>query len=178
MRLAGLLTERTGVTCALTNLAADGAKVGVVLARQLPLVAGVRPDLVSLTVGMNDIRAPAFTCEAFAAALDELLDGLAATGATVLTVTLPDIASILPLEEGLVEIARDRMRQASAVIRDLTAARGWLCVDAWARPDVADPALFSQDRLHPNAAGHQLMAASAADLLLAGQVPGGGADGE
>src|SRR6266704_3885599 len=116
-RLAGMLGERTGVPCTLTNLAADGASVDVVLARQLPAVAepgpeghagpgehagpgahagpgehagpgahagSAWPDLASVTVGMNDIRDPGFSPERFAAGLGRLLDGLAATGATVL----------------------------------------------------------------------------------------------
>jgi lysophospholipase L1-like esterase len=37
-------------------------------------------------------------------------------------------------------------------------------------PGASDPGLFGPDRIHPNAAGHQLMAAAFADLLLA---PGG-----
>jgi len=53
-RLAGILTTRTGVPCTLTNLATDGAAVAAVLERQLPSVAGIGPDLVSVTVGMND----------------------------------------------------------------------------------------------------------------------------
>jgi len=39
-RLAGMLGQRTGVACTLTNLATDGASVDMVLARQLPAVAG------------------------------------------------------------------------------------------------------------------------------------------
>jgi lysophospholipase L1-like esterase len=58
-RLAGLLTTRTSVPCTLTNLATDGAGVAAVLERQLPALAGIGPDLVSVTVGMNDIRDPA-----------------------------------------------------------------------------------------------------------------------
>ena len=122
-RLAGILTARTSVRCALTNLAADGASAGVVLERQLPSVAGLGPDLVSVTVGMNDIRDPGFTPERFAAELGLLLDGVAVTGATVLTCTLPDIAAIMPLPAHLVEVARERMRQASDIIRKQAAER-------------------------------------------------------
>jgi len=109
-RLAGILTARTAVPCALTNLAFDGASVAVVLEHQLPSVARIRPDLVSVTVGMNDIQDPGFSRDRFAAELGRLLDGLVPTGATVLTCTLPDIAGILPLPAGLVELARLRMR--------------------------------------------------------------------
>ena len=167
-RLAGILTARTSVRCALTNLAADGASAGVVLEWQLPSVTGLGPDLVSVTVGMNDIRDPGFTPERFAAEFGLLLDGLAATGATVLTCTLPDIAAIMPLPAHLVELARQRMRQASDIIREQAAARGVVCLDAWAMPGAADPGLFGPDRIHPNGSGHQLMADAFAALLLTG----------
>jgi lysophospholipase L1-like esterase len=166
-RLAQILTTRTAVPCALTNLAVDGASATTVIKWQLPYVARIRPDLVSVTVGMNDIRDPGFSPDRFATEFGRLLDGLAVTGATVLTCTLPDIAAILPLPAELVDLARQRMRQASDIIREQAAARGALCLDAWAVPAAADPALFGPDRIHPNASGHQLMASAAADLLLA-----------
>ena len=165
-RLADTLSARTRGPCALTNLAADGASVSVVLDEQLPSLAGMRPDLVSVTVGMNDIRDPAFRGEPFAAGLGLLLDGLAATGATVLTCTLPDIAAIMALPADLVEPARLRMRQASDIIREQAARRGAVCLDAWAMPGAADPGLFGPDRIHPNGRGHQLMADAFAALLL------------
>ena len=165
-RLAGILSTRTRRPCALTNLAADGASVAMVLEQQVPWLARMRPDLVSVTVGMNDIRDPAFRAEHFAAGLGVLFDGLAATGATVLTCTLPDIAAIMALPPDLVELARLRMRQASDAIREQAARRGAVCLDVWAMPGAADPGLFGPDRIHPNASGHQLMADAFAALLL------------
>ena len=165
-RLAGILTMRTSVRCALTNLAFDGASTGVVLEQQLPSVAALGPDLVSVTVGMNDIRDPGFAEERFAAELGLLLDGLSGTGATVLTCTLPDIAAIMPLSADLVEVARQRIRQASGIIREQAALSGAICLDIWAIPGSADPDLFAPDRIHPNARGHQLMADAFAALLL------------
>jgi lysophospholipase L1-like esterase len=165
-RLAGILTARTSVCCALTNLAFDGASTAVVLEQQLPSVAGLGPDLISVTVGMNDIRDPGFGEERFAAELGRLLDGLSGTGATVLTCTLPDIAAIMPLPAHLVELARQRIRQASDIIREQAARCGVVCLDAWAMPGAADPGLFGPDRIHPNGSGHQLMADAFAALLL------------
>jgi lysophospholipase L1-like esterase len=164
-RLAGILSARTAVPCTLTNLAADGADVTAVLERQLPSVARMEPDLVSVTVGMNDIRDPGFSPDRFAAGLERVIDGLTATGATVLTCTLPDSAAIMPLPAELIDVARQRMRQASDIIRDQAAARGALCLDIWAMPTAADPDLFGPDRIHPNADGHLLMATAFADLL-------------
>ncbi len=58
------------------------------------------------------------------------------------------------------------MRRASDIIREQTASRGVVCLDAWAMPGAADPELFGLDRIHPNASGHQLMADAFAALLL------------
>lgn len=165
-RLAGLLSARTGVRCALTNLAADGADVGVVLERQLPSVAGSRPDLVSVTLGMNDIREPDFAEARFADGVGRLLGALAATGATVLTCTLPDIAGFIPLPADVVDVARQRMRRASEVIREQAVLCGAICLDIWAMRGASDPELFGPDRIHPNARGHQLMAEAFSALLL------------
>ncbi len=165
-RLGGLLSARTGVTCSVTNLAADGATVANVLDRQLPLVEGLRPDLVSVTVGMNDIRNIRFDPADFEAGLSKLLDGLAATGATILTCTLPDVAGVVELPPEHVEIARRRLREASDIIREQAARRDAVCLDTWAMSDVAgSPELFTADRLHPNTAGHRLLAARFAELL-------------
>jgi lysophospholipase L1-like esterase len=165
-RLASILTARTAVSCGLVNLAKGGATVPVVLGEQLPAVPQLQPDLVSVTVGMNDIRVPEFNPKAFAAGMGRLLEGLAATGATVLASTLPDIAEIAPLPRALIEIAHQRIRQASDIIREQAARLGVVCLDAWAMPGSNDPGLFSADRFHPNASGHSLMATAFADLLV------------
>jgi lysophospholipase L1-like esterase len=161
-----MLTESTGQPCALTNLAVDGAVVSQVVREQLPAACAARPDLVSVTVGMNDVRDGAFDRDVFAAELEDLFSTLAATDATLLTCTLPDIAALLPLPPALVEPVRERMRETSQVIREAAARHNAFCVDSWVRADVANPALFGADRLHPNAQGHQRIAGAFARLLL------------
>lgn len=168
-RLADILSDRTGVACSVTNLAADGATARRVLEQQLPQLNGARPDLVSITVGMNDIRGPQFSPADFNAELERLLDALAATGATVLTCTLPAIADVVELPAEQVEIARYRLGEASEIIRDQSARRGAVCLDTWAMRDLAaSPELFTADRLHPNTSGHRRLATAFADLLLTG----------
>ena len=128
-RLADILSVRTAARCRLTNLAVDGVTVSQVLADQLPAVAGTRPDLLSVTVGMNDIRARGFDEMGFKAALGQLLEVLAATEAAVLTCTLPDITAIMELSPEMAEIARERTRQASDIIREQAESYGAVCLD-------------------------------------------------
>jgi lysophospholipase L1-like esterase len=164
-RLADVLSVRTAVRCTLTNMADDRATVTSVLKEQLPKVAAAEPDLVSVTVGMNDIRARGFDEMTFKSELGQLLEGLAATKAKVLTCTLPNIAAIMPLPPDLTEIARERMRLASDIIREQAESYEAVCLDAWSLPGISDPDLYSADRMHPNGKGHQFIAAAFADRL-------------
>jgi lysophospholipase L1-like esterase len=164
-RLADVLSVRTAVRCRLINLAVDGATAGQVLSKQLPAVTDCRPDLVSVTVGMNDVRARGFDELRFKADFGQLLEALAATQATVLTCTLPDVTAVLALSPELAEVARERLRLASDIIREQAESHGALCVDAWAMPEVADPELYGPDHMHLGSRGHQLMAAACADKL-------------
>ena len=164
-RLADILGVRTTVRCSLTNLAVDGATVHEVLSKQLPAVAARKPDLVSLTVGINDIRRRDFDELSFKADLGQLFEALAATQATLLTCTLPDLSVIMSLSQELQEVVRERMRLASDIIREQAESYGAVCLDAWSLPGVTDPDLYAPDRLHPNSKGHQFIAAACADKL-------------
>jgi len=164
-RLADILGVRTTVRCGLTNLAVDGATVHEVLSKQLPAVAARKPDLVSVTVGINDIRRRDFDELSFKADLGQLFEALAATQATLLTCTLPDLSVIMSLSQDLHEVVRERMRLASDIIREQAESYGAVCLDAWSLPGVTDPDLYAPDRLHPNSKGHQFIAAACADKL-------------
>ena len=164
-RLADILSVRTTVRCSLTNLAVDGATVHEVLSKQLPAVAARKPDLVSVTVGINDIRHRDFDELSFKADLGQLFEALAATQATLLTCTLPDLTMVMSLSQELREIARERMRLASDIIREQAESYGAVCLDAWSLPGVTDPDLYGPDGLHPNHKGHQFIAAACADKL-------------
>lgn len=176
-RLADVLSVRTAARCQLTNLAVDGATVAQVLSEQLPAAVAARPNLLSLTVGMNDIRARGFDELSFKAGLGQLLEALAATEATVLTCTLPDITAIMTLSPEMADIARGRMRLASDIIREQAESYGAVCLDVWSLPGITDPDLYGPDRVHPNSRGHQLMAAAFADKLAPrwSRAPGGSA---
>ncbi|MGW5639452.1 SGNH/GDSL hydrolase family protein, partial [Streptomyces sp. NPDC003832] len=69
---------------AFTNLAVSGAQTRDVLERQLPAALALRPDVVSVLVGVNDTLRCTFDIQAVAARLDRVYGALAGRGAVVL----------------------------------------------------------------------------------------------
>lgn len=72
--VAANLRRRTGLPVLVVNLSSSGAKVGDVLADQVPRLRELRPDLVTVAVGGNDVRS--YSAAAFAAQVDRLTAAL------------------------------------------------------------------------------------------------------
>ena len=161
-----MLSDATGATYAFSNLAVNRAGIAEVLADQVPALAAATPDLLTITIGINDIRG-SFDPARFAAQAAGLFDTLAGTGATVATMTIPDIVHLLPLPAEMLGAARQIIEMANDGIRRSAESRGVLYLDAYVAAEVADPGFWDEDRLHPNTNGHRLIAAAFADLLLA-----------
>jgi lysophospholipase L1-like esterase len=143
------------------NLAVRGRRTREVRDEQLPRALAMRPDLVTLFCGTNDVVARRFDADAVAADLDAMLAALAGRGATVLTFTMPDLAAVMPLARRVAP----RLATLNARIRELAARHGARCVDFEAHPVAADPRLWSDDRLHANALGHARIAWALAHAL-------------
>jgi lysophospholipase L1-like esterase len=143
------------------NLAVRGRRTRQVRDEQLARALALRPDLATLFCGTNDVVSRRFDPEAFAADLAAMLQALGAAGATVLTFTMPDLAPVMPLARGVAP----RLATLNARLREVAAAHGALLVDFAAHPVASDPRLWSDDRLHANAAGHARIAAALAHAL-------------
>ncbi|MEU3743191.1 SGNH/GDSL hydrolase family protein [Streptomyces sp. NPDC032198] len=149
------------------NLAVSGSQTGDVLDRQLPVALELRPDLVSVVVGVNDTLRCTFDIRAVAARLDEVYAAAARHGAQLLTACLPDPGAMLGLPGALARPLARRQRAVNAAVHALSeryaAVHLHLADDEW----VADRALWSADRLHPGERGHRLVAARFHALLAA-----------
>lgn len=163
--LAERLRERNP-ELSFTNLAVRGYMVRHALIRQLQPALALRPDLVSVFVGGNDaLLRPVFRAEQFGADLDLLVAPLAATGATVVLSTLPDLTACSPLPPPYRGLLRRRLEAANTQIRRLAQQHDTVLLDAWADERTRRHSMWSIDRIHPSAEGHRLIAQSVADLL-------------
>ncbi|MGB8404489.1 MAG: SGNH/GDSL hydrolase family protein [Mycobacterium sp.] len=151
------------------NLAVRGRRIRDVVDHQLAAAQAMQPDLITSCIGMNDVTRPG---RSFDRALDELNvlhAELAATGATVVVTTFPNIAQILPAGR----LLSSRVQQINAVIR-ADAARHDLClVDLYSASSMTDPQTWSPDRVHGSPRGHHLFAEAAAEAL---RLPGSNHD--
>lgn len=139
------------------NLAQHGHTTADLLSLQYPQAAAMRPDLVSILCGGNDVLSPHWSPPQYRDALEKLFGTFKWQGATVISFTLLNPASVLPSRLAARTCAR--LEQAHSIVRELSAQYHCICVDCWQLASTHDPGIWSVDRKHPNALAHQLVAA-------------------
>jgi lysophospholipase L1-like esterase len=143
------------------NLAVRGRKTKDVRREQLSPALAMHPDLVTVFSGVNDIARRRCDVKAVARETERMLSAFAATGATVLTITMPDLSAVAPVAR----LVRDRLLELNDRVRDACTRSGTLCVDLARVPVTGDLRLWSEDRLHANSEGHRRIAAALAHAL-------------
>jgi len=156
----------------LIQLAQPGARVRDVLRRQLPAALTCRPDLATVLVGLNDIIRAGFHPDRFRDDLTNLVEAVAATGATVLVATLhdPGVLRPLPLTPRLRSQLTARVALVNRNVRDLAAERIRV-LDLAAIRELRLLGAWEVDRVHPSRAGHRLILAAAVQALAGSEVP-------
>lgn len=158
-RVAEVLTEQTD-DFGYANLAIRGRKLKPILAEQLEPAIALSPDLVTLHAGANDVLRPRVDLDDLAAAYDDGVGRLAATGAQVVIFTIFD-----PGGTGIYAGLRGRMAIFNEHVREISDKHGTTLVDMWRMRD-GDPAeVFDTDRMHLNSVGHQIIAFAVLDAL-------------
>ncbi|WP_447036669.1 SGNH/GDSL hydrolase family protein [Streptomyces sp. DSM 118878] len=143
------------------NLAVRGRLTARIKAEQLGPALALKPDLVTVMAGMNDLVRPGFDAARIAADIEEMFTELTGAGARVATVTFPDIGRIVPLARR----ALPRVLELNARIRAAADRHGVVVLDTFPHRVTTDPRLWSGDRLHASPLGHARIAAGMADAL-------------
>jgi lysophospholipase L1-like esterase len=120
--------------------------------------------------GTNDIIRSRYDAAQVMDDLRTMHLALRGVGATVLTITMPDLSEVAPFAAR----ARPRLLAFNAAVRALCAETGTLLLDVAQFSAACDPRLWHEDRLHANAEGHRRIAAGLAALLGLPGFDGGG----
>lgn len=166
--LAGLLSDRRRTAGAAplryANLAVRGRLLRPIVTDQVPRALEMRPDLVSLVGGGNDVLRPAVDVDRLARDLDEAVARIRATGADVLLGTGFDSAG-----SPLVQATRSRVGVFNAHVWSIARRRGAHVLDLWGMRHLHDWRMWAPDRIHLTTEGHARVAQGA--LVALGLTP-------
>ena len=143
------------------NLAVRGRKTREVRDEQLAPALAMRPDLATVFAGVNDVVRRSCDVRQVAGDLEFMMQALRDGGATVLTITMPDLSAVVPLAA----LMRHRLLALNDLVRAACARTGAHCVDVAAHAVTRDLRLWHSDRLHANSEGHRRIAAALAESL-------------
>ena len=155
------LAETRPVT--LVNLAVSGAKVQDVVEGQLPEAVRLKPDVVLLAVGANDVT-HFTTSGAIAAGLSSIIDQLSAAkpGVRIVLTGSPAVGTARRFAQPLRWLAgveTNRVNRVVEMVIEGAKGRGrrvtWAPIARDTEAAFAqDPGLFAPDRFHPNDRGY------------------------
>ncbi len=134
------LSERDQTPWRVINLGLSGARVADALDRQLPILARLRPDVVTCCIGINDL--------VWTRQTTRLRDRL-----RQLIAELPEESIVARLAGGS---ARGRL--ANNALRDAAALRAIPLVNPWTERGEPGRRRVGGDLFHPNDYGYELMA--------------------
>src|SRR5262249_1970544 len=151
-RFADYLAARTpGLRYA--NLAIRGKLLSEVLDEQVPRAVEMRPDLVSLAAGGNDLLRPRTDPDDLAVTLETAVAKLTAAQSKVLVFTGFD-----PKAFPVLRLIRGKSAVLTMHIREIASKYDCLIADLWTMRVLTDRRLWTPDRLHLTADGHHRVA--------------------
>lgn len=158
-RVAEVLSSQTE-DFAYANLAIRGRLLQQISDEQVDAALELKPDLISVSAGGNDIIRPGTDADDVSRRFEEMIVRLRSDGATVLMFNGPDIGMtpVLNRVRGKVAIYNENLR-AVAHRHDAVVA------DMWALRELADPRMWAPDRLHFSPIGHHTIARMVLDAL-------------
>ncbi|GII59630.1 SGNH hydrolase [Planotetraspora thailandica] len=152
-----------------SNVATSGATSRDLAADQLPQALALRPTVASVLAGVNDTLRGRFEIASIAADIDAVVGGLCRTGATVLTIRLPDPGLMLGIPDLVRRPLTRRVRAINSILDHAARRYDTVHVDLASHPALYERRMWGVDRLHPSERGHRLLARlSAAELAKRG----------
>ncbi|VXC63655.1 GDSL-like Lipase/Acylhydrolase family protein [Arthrobacter sp. 9AX] len=151
--------SRTKPDFAYANLAVRGRLLQQIVDQQLAACLALKPDLVTLSAGGNDLLRPGGDPDALAERLDSVVRILAVGGATVVLFNGPDTGS------SVLGRIRSKVAIYNENLRTVAARHDAIIADMWSLRQLNDPQMWDADRLHFSPLGHHTIAAMVLDSL-------------
>ncbi|MBX3195995.1 MAG: SGNH/GDSL hydrolase family protein [Microbacteriaceae bacterium] len=158
-RVAEVLATKTE-DFAYANLAIRGRLLQQILDEQVDAALELRPDLITVSMGGNDIIRPGTDPDEVAERFDDGIARLSRDGATVVMFNGPDIGMtpVLSRVRGKVAIYNENLRTVAK-------RHDAIVADMWSLRELSDPRMWAPDRLHFSPVGHQTIARMVLDAL-------------
>ncbi|MCA1943502.1 MAG: SGNH/GDSL hydrolase family protein [Yonghaparkia sp.] len=158
-RVAEVLAERTD-DFAYANLAIRGRLLQQIADEQVDAALALRPDLITISGGGNDIIRPGTDPDRVAELFDDTIRRLRSDGATVVMFNGPDIGMtpVLRRVRGKVAIYNENLRAVAA-------RHDAIVADMWALRQLQNPQMWAPDRLHFSPLGHHTIAIAVLQAL-------------
>lgn len=137
------------------NLAIRGRLLGPILDEQLDAAIALKPDLLSLNGGGNDIMRPKVSVESVADHLAAAVERAMGAGIHVLLLSGGNPTKHIPLG-ARIELRGEQL--AAAVRARVPNGENVTFVDNWADAELTQLRYWSVDKLHLNALGHRRVA--------------------
>lgn len=165
--VARRLSETTGRPVALRSFGVGGSTSADVVRDQLPQAMAFAPHLAVVSIGANDVIR-GIPLRRLTENLDLIVGSLRGMGARVVLSGVGDLGAIPRLAPPLRQMASRLGRRADRIHTVVAARHGAIKAEQWTwassqfrtRNDV-----WSPDRFHPNAAGHEIWAAACWEVV-------------
>ena len=167
------LAQATPEPVSYANLAIRGKLLGPIVNDQLEPALALKPDLLTVCGGGNDMMRPRVEISYVVDLLDRVVDRAVAEGIHVVVLSGGNPSRHLPLGS-LMQKRGDKLAEAA---RETFGKPGVTLVDNWIDTDLAEGRYWSADKLHLNATGHTRVAMNVLNALNV-PIPHGWAEGE
>lgn len=155
-----VLAEREHLPFGYANLAVRGRKLDDVVGRQLETALSMRPDLVSMVGGGNDLLRPSVDVDDLAERLETAAVRIRRTGADVLLATPTDTR-----DAGLFKALRGRHAAHAANVFTIAQRHGCFVLNLWGMAALRDWRMWADDRIHLTTEGHRRVSLAALAAL-------------
>ncbi len=145
---------------AYANLAIRGRLIEQIRDEQIAPALELKPDLITLCAGGNNVIRPGGDPDETARILDTMVQLLATTGATIVLFNGPDVR-----ETAVVGSIRGKVAIFNENIRTVAARYDALVADMWSLRELTAKEMWDEDRLHFSPLGHHTIARMVLDTL-------------